>query len=149
MQQLLGERHLVLLSVVSTPGPRRFQIGGAGEPIQIGPEIRGPIIIKRRGGGVRIEGNVELRLDPAPQVMEEGGDGDPAAEAADAERPATADGWVYKLYTLDRHTGVLLDERTLGPMREAIDAGRVIMLDQNLILATSSSTIVVPGAGKR
>ena len=54
---------------------------------------------------------------------------------------------VYRLYVFDCHSGVLLDEQQLGPLPVPLDPQRAVFLDNRLVFAAASATIVVNGGG--
>ncbi|MCX5659180.1 MAG: hypothetical protein NTW19_05585 [Planctomycetota bacterium] len=78
---------------------------------------------------------------PPPQPVQQQGD-DLFAVAAP---PGP---WVYKLYVLDRYSGVLVEERDLTPLSEAIDPAHAVFLDNRVVLTAGDSTVVIPGAVK-
>jgi hypothetical protein len=80
------------------------------------------------GVEIRIGGREVEAADPAP-----------AAPAPNAQ-----DNWEYQLYLLDRRGGALVEHRTLGPLRQPIDAQRGLFLDHFLILGAGSQTLVIP-----
>jgi len=56
-------------------------------------------------------------------------------------------GWFYTLYLLDRESGVVRDERALGPIPQPIRAGEAVFLRDRLVLSAGSNTIILPGSG--
>jgi hypothetical protein len=69
-----------------------------------------------------------------------------APGAAPEAGPPTPAGWPYKLFVLDRRSGLLVDDRDLGPIRDPIDPTQAVFLDNRLVFSTGSATIVIPGS---
>jgi outer membrane protein assembly factor BamB len=118
MMQLIGERHVVVVGLMDglLRRDRRAALFGDAQVGMIG------------GVEIRIGGREVEAADPAP-----------AAPAPNAQ-----DNWEYQLYLLDRRGGALVEHRTLGPLRQPIDAQRGLFLDHFLILGAGSQTLVIP-----
>ena len=75
---------------------------------------------------LRIDPN-ELRLPPA------------AAQA----RRAPGDDYYYRIYVLDRQTGVIQYERAIGPLPSPINGVHAAVLDHRLVVTIDGATIVI------
>jgi hypothetical protein len=141
-RQLIGERFVVLLSLTKSPQ-------AAAAPFQLLPPQAGQVqqakVVRRLGQNgvleIRIEGGVgRVELQGQNLALE------PEAPLDGAEPPPG--GWVYELLFLDRQSGVLTHQQPLAPLPTMLDPTRSVFLNNCLVLSTSSSTIVIPGAGK-
>ncbi len=67
--------------------------------------------------------------------------------AAVTRTESDGNGASYALYLIDRQTGVIRQQHTLGPIPGGIDPGNAVLLHERIVLSTQSKTIVIPGNG--
>ncbi len=122
LRQLVGQNQLVLVSLVDGPAGALVAAPQGRRFIQVGNN--GPVLIEQQ--------------NPA-----NGGPVQPAGEANGQK------GWTYKLYFLNRQTGIITHEQTLGPLRDALDPARSVFLDNALVLGTRTAVMIFSGEQKK
>ncbi|MCC6579710.1 MAG: PQQ-binding-like beta-propeller repeat protein [Phycisphaeraceae bacterium] len=50
----------------------------------------------------------------------------------------------YRLYALDRRTGILVDQRDLGPLSQTLDPAACLALHHHLVLSAEQTVILIP-----
>lgn len=165
-RQLVGEKHVVLLNIVSGPAapwPRPSSGAGfappatpnaaaqqpAGGNAQLNQQdLQDAMRVAALRGEARIErGGVQIvvKMDNGKALLQERQLVEVRPRDAAVPNPAGAEGSRYGLYILDRRTGAVVDQRDLGPVRDPLEPVAQF-LDNAILLGTGNATIVIRGA---